>query len=73
MAGMQALARRRTPHMVPHENPAMSYGALGAVNGSAKFVSSTAAGMVWTAVSPVLGFGLAVLLMGAEHWRYCER
>lgn len=41
------------------------YGALGAVNGAAKFVSSATVGVMWTAVSPVAGFGLAALLMGA--------
>jgi hypothetical protein len=56
--------------MVPHENLALSYGAFGVVNGSAKFVSSTAVGMVWTAVSPVLGFGLAALLNEGRNQEY---
>jgi len=42
---------------------ALSYGVLGTVNGTAKFVSSTVVGLLWTAVSPELGFGLAALLM----------
>ena len=43
----------------------MSYGALGTVNGTGKFISSATVGVVWTAVSPVLSFGLAALLMAA--------
>lgn len=43
----------------------MSYGALGTVNGVAKFVSSATVGLVWTAVSPTLGFALAASLMAA--------
>lgn len=39
--------------------------ALGTVNGTAKFISSATVGVVWTAVSPTLGFGLAALLMTA--------
>ncbi|MBV5316293.1 MAG: hypothetical protein JZU50_00655 [Desulfobulbaceae bacterium] len=44
---------------------AISVGARGTVNGTAKFVSSTAVGVLWTAVSPVFNFGLAALLMAA--------
>jgi hypothetical protein len=40
---------------------AMSYGALGSVNGVTKFISSALVGVMWTAVSPTLGFGLAAL------------
>jgi hypothetical protein len=43
----------------------MGYGSLGTVNGAAKLVSSSLVGIVWTGVSPALGFGLAALLMGA--------
>jgi hypothetical protein len=39
----------------------MSYGALGSVNGVTKFISSALVGVMWTAVSPTLGFGLAAL------------
>ncbi len=42
---------------------ATSYGALGTVNGTTKFISSTLVGGLWTAVSPALGFGLAAMLM----------
>lgn len=44
---------------------ASGYGALGTVNGTAKFISSAMVGVVWTAVSPALGFGLAAFLMAA--------
>ena len=44
---------------------AMSVGALGTVNGAAKFISSTAVGVLWTVVSPVFGFMLAAVLMAA--------
>lgn len=40
-----------------------SLGALGTVNGTTKFVSSTAVGLLWTVVSPVFSFGLAAGLM----------
>ena len=43
----------------------ISYGALGMVNGVTKFVSSATVGVVWTAISPTLGFGLAALMMAA--------
>ncbi len=42
---------------------AISVGALGTVNGTAKFISSAAVGVLWTAVSPVFGFGLAAAVM----------
>lgn len=59
----EALEPTVTAEMVQGNTLEMSYGALGTVNGTAKLVSSTAVGLVWTAVSPVLGFGLAALLM----------
>ncbi|MHB9842049.1 hypothetical protein Q8F57_045570 [Paraburkholderia terrae] len=52
-----------TAEIVQAETLAMSYGALGTISGATKLVSSAAVGMVWTAVSPVWGFGLAALLM----------
>ncbi len=39
------------------------YAALGTVNGVARLVSSSLVGLVWTAASPTLAFGLAALLM----------
>lgn len=49
--------------MVNQDTLATSYGALGTVNGTAKLISSSAVGVLWTAVSPEAGFGLAALLM----------
>lgn len=37
----------------------------GIVNGTARFVSSATVGVVWTAISPVVGFRLAALLRAA--------
>ncbi|MBN6741092.1 hypothetical protein JKG47_11225 [Acidithiobacillus sp. MC6.1] len=41
----------------------ISYGALGTVNGATQFISSAIVGVVWTTVSPVLGFALAAGMM----------
>ncbi|EIC29862.1 MFS transporter [Methylomicrobium album] len=65
VAVQEALESTVTAEMVQPDTLAMSYGALGTVNGIAKFISSATVGLVWTAVSPVLGFGLAALLMAA--------
>lgn len=61
----EALESTVTAEMVQADTLGMSYGALGTVNGTAKFISSATVGVVWTAVSPVLSFGLAALLMAA--------
>ncbi|MCH2557410.1 MAG: hypothetical protein MK005_08925 [Alcanivorax sp.] len=61
----EALESTVTAEMVQTETLVMSYGALGTINGTAKFVSSATVGVVWTAVSPTLGFGLAAVLMAA--------
>ena len=65
MAVQEALESTVTADMVSRDMIAMSYGALGTVNGTSKFVSSTVVGVLWTVVSPVFGFGLAALLMAA--------
>ncbi len=65
VAIQEALESTITAEMVQPDSLAMSYGALGTVNGAAKFVSSATVGVVWTAVSPIVGFGLAALLMAA--------
>ena len=65
IAVQEALESTVTAGMVQPETLTLSYGALGTVNGAAKFVSSATVGVVWTAASPVLGFGLAALLMAA--------
>lgn len=63
VAVQEALEATVTADMVSAETLTTSYGALGTVNGTTKFISSTLVGVLWTAVSPVLGFGLAALLM----------
>ncbi|EPK7593136.1 TPA: MFS transporter [Pseudomonas aeruginosa] len=65
VAVQEALESTVTADMVGSETLATSYGALGTVNGGAKFLSSATVGLLWTAVSPVFGFGLAAALMGA--------
>lgn len=63
IAVQEALESTVTASMVSTATLATSYGALGTVNGAAKFVSSTAVGVLWTAISPVFSFGVAALLM----------
>lgn len=65
MAVQEALESTVTAEMVSRDTLAMSIGALGTVNGTAKFVSSTVVGLLWTVVSPVFSFGLAAVLMAA--------
>uniref|UniRef100_A0A4P9D4L6 Putative truncated MFS-type transporter n=1 Tax=hospital metagenome TaxID=1755691 RepID=A0A4P9D4L6_9ZZZZ len=65
VAVQEALESTVTAEMVQPDTLAMSYGALGTVNGAAKLISSASVGVVWTAVSPVVGFGLAAALMAA--------
>ncbi len=63
MAVQEALESTVTAEMVTGDTLAMSIGALGTVNGTAKFVSSTVVGLLWTIVSPEFAFALAALLM----------
>ena len=65
VAVQEALESTVTADMVSADKLAMSYGGLGTVNGTAKFISSTAVGVLWTVVSPVFSFGLAATLMAA--------
>lgn len=65
VAVQETLESTVTASMVQTDNLAMSYGALGAVNGAAKFVSSATVGVVWTTVSPVASFGFAAILMAS--------
>jgi MFS family permease len=65
VAVQEALESTVTADMVSADTLATGYGALGTVNGTAKLISSSAVGVLWTAVSPELGFGLAALLMVA--------
>jgi hypothetical protein len=61
----ESLESTVTADMVSADALTISYGAPGTVNGSAKFVSSAAVGVLWTMVSPVFGFALAAGLMAA--------
>jgi MFS family permease len=63
MAVQDSLESTVTAEMVTKDTLGMSLGALGTVNGTAKFVSSTAIGLAWTAISPTFGFGVAAGLM----------
>jgi len=62
-AVQEALESTVTADMVEADTLTMSIGALGTVNGVAKFVSSATVGVVWTAVSPVVAFALAAGFM----------
>lgn len=59
----EALESPVTADMVQAETLTMSIGALGTVNGAAKFLSSATVGVVWTLVSPTLAFALAAAFM----------
>jgi MFS family permease len=59
----EALETTVTAGLVDRQTLATSLGALGTVNGTAKLLSSTAVGVLWSAVSPVVGFSLAACLM----------
>lgn len=63
VAVQDALESTVTAEMVTHETLATSYGALGAVNGTGKLVSSSLVGILWTVISPASAFGLAAVLM----------
>lgn len=63
VAVQEALESTVTAEMVQADTMTMSIGALGTVNGAAKFLSSASVGVVWTAVSPVLAFALAAGFM----------
>jgi len=64
-AVQEAIESTVTAGMVAAETLAISYGALGTVGGVAQFLSSTGVGILWTTLSPVVGFGAAALLMTA--------
>jgi len=65
VAVQEALESTVTAEMVSPDALATSYGALGTVNGVAKFVSSAGVGLLWTSISPGIGFGVAATLMAA--------
>jgi len=63
MAVQEAIESTATAELVTDETLSTSLGALGTVNGAAKFVASAAVGVLWTVTSPVIGFGLAAGFM----------
>lgn len=63
VAVQEALESTVTADMVQAETLTISIGALGTVNGAAKFLSSATVGVVWTAVSPSFAFALAAVVM----------
>ncbi|WP_437191714.1 MFS transporter [Planctomicrobium sp. SH527] len=63
MAVQEALESTVTAGLVKEETLGTSLGALGTVNGTTKFISSTSVGVLWTAVSPVFSFGFAAGMM----------
>ncbi|MEH2469818.1 MFS family permease [Nitrobacteraceae bacterium AZCC 2161] len=65
VAVQEALESTVTAEMVSQDTLATSYGALGIVNGAAKFVSSAAVGVLWSALSPTFSFSIAAVLMAA--------
>lgn len=65
IAIQEALESTVTAEIVDGRELAMSYGALGTVNGVTKFISSAMVGGAWTALSPVFGFALAAVWMAA--------
>jgi MFS family permease len=63
VAAQEALEPTMTAGMVTSGTLATSYGTLGLVNGTTKFIASALVGVLWTAVSPVAAFGAAATLM----------
>lgn len=63
MAVQEALEAVVTAEIIPKDKLGIGFGALGTANGVAKLVSSSMVGLLWTIVSPVMGFGLAAVLM----------
>ncbi|WP_119353479.1 MFS transporter [Azohydromonas sediminis] len=64
-AVQEALESPMTAGLVGGDTLDLAVGALGTVNGLAKFASSALVGVVWSALSPSLAFGVAALLMAA--------
>jgi MFS family permease len=76
MTVQESLEPTVAAEMIQSGTLTIGYGALGAVNGITKFISSATVGVVWTAISPILGFGLASFLMAIgmlSLWRVKAR
>lgn len=65
VAVQEALEPSLSAELVPEDIRGVGFGALGAVNGIGKLLSSISVGVLWSAVSPAAGFGVATVLMGA--------
>lgn len=65
VAVQEALEPTVTAEMVQPDTLALSYGALGTVNGVAKFISSATVGLLWTVGSPIVAFAVAAVFMAA--------
>ncbi len=63
MATQEALESTVAAKLVRRETLSTGYGVLGAVNGTAKLISSSAVGVIWTLVSPTLAFSVAAACM----------
>lgn len=64
-AAVDALEGVLTADLVTEDNArGTAYGVLGAVNGLGDLIASVLVGALWTAVSPVLAFACAALVMG---------
>jgi len=63
VAVQEALESTVTADIVALDTLTTSYGALGLVNGVTKFISSAFVGLIWTAISPVVAFGIAATFM----------
>jgi MFS family permease len=63
IAAEDALEGVMTADYTAPEVRGTAYGLLATVNGVGDFVASAAVGLLWTGVSPVVGFGYAAVLM----------
>ncbi len=63
VAVQEAIEPSLTAEFVSGESRSVSFGLLGAVNGFGKLISSTGVGLLWTAVSPIVAFSTAAVLM----------
>lgn len=61
----EALETTVTAAVADHQALSTGVGLLGAVNGTAKLISSSMLGVLWTLISPVAGFAVAASLMAA--------
>jgi MFS family permease len=64
IAVVDALEGAVTADLITNAVQGTAYGVLGTVNGFGDLLASTVVGTLWTAVSPVVAFGYAAVLMG---------